>query len=203
MDCIGDRLRSSISSGHLMGFIIVSAAYVLCLGLTVFFVTPAQRQVLPEITVFASLIYLPHGVRVLATWAYGWKAIPALIAGSVIAAFVFFPDAKLEFLTPALFASVLYGAVTAYIAFELVRLIHRDYYFGNAQKPSWKGMIVIGAIASIINSIGQTLIFSGLIDLDKFVFILVTYAIGDLVGLILCMAALMIIFRWIRLNAKS
>ena len=43
-----------------MNFLLVVLAYVLCHGLTAMVVTPIQSVFLPEMTVFASLIYLPR-----------------------------------------------------------------------------------------------------------------------------------------------
>ena len=181
-----------------MNFLVIVTAYIFCHGLTSFVVTPIQSMVFPEITVFASLMYLPHGVRVLATWAFGWKAIPALVVGAGISAWLFTPAEELDFLEPALLESILIGALSAFLAFELLRLMNFNFYFGGSRKLNWKGMIVIGAISSIVNSIGQTLVFSGLIKFDQLAKTLAIYAVGDLVGLVTCMIALMFVFRWIR-----
>ena len=59
-------------------------------------------------------------------------------------------------------------------------------------------MIIIGTKSSIINSVGQTLVYSGLLGLDKLPVSLVIFAVGDLVGLIVCMVVLMFCFRWLR-----
>ena len=182
-----------------MNYAIIFLAYVLCHGLTAFVVTPVQSAVLPEITVFASLIYLPHGVRVLATWAFGWKAIPALTIGAATSAWLFSPAEALGLLESAVLESVFVGAVSVFAAFELVRLFGYDFYAGHSRRLHWRGMIAIGALSSVINSIGQTLVFSGLIDLEKIFGVLAIYAFGDLIGLILCMVALMFIFRWRRI----
>lgn len=159
-------------------------------------------MLLPEVTVFASLVYLPHGVRVLATWAYGWKAIPALFVGLSISAWLFRPAEELDFLETALLEGILVGSVAAFLAFELVRLLGFNFYLGSLRKLNWKGMIIIGAISSIINSIGQTLVHSGLIEFDLRTEILAMYAVGDLVGLVTCMVALMFVFRWSRAMAS-
>ncbi len=187
----------------LVNLLIVALADVFCHGLTALVVTPVQSIVLPEETVFASLIYLPHGVRVLATWAFGWRAIPALFIGSSIAVWLFTPADDLNLLEPALLESILAGAVSAFLAFELARLAGFDFYFGRSRRLNWKGMIMIGAISSVINSIAQTFIFSGLIGLDQLVEVLLIYSVGDLVGLIVCMVALMFVFRWSRLYSLS
>ena len=46
----------------------VAGAYILAHGLTALVVTPMQARLLPDVTMFASLVYLPHGVRVLSAW---------------------------------------------------------------------------------------------------------------------------------------
>jgi hypothetical protein len=181
-----------------LNFLIIVLLYVLSHGLTALVVTPFQNIFSPEVTVFASLMYLPHGVRVLATWAYGWKAIPALIVGSSLSAWLFSPSEDLNFLEPALIESLLVGAASAFIAFELARFAGYNFYFGGSKKLRWKGMIAVGALSSVINSLGQTLVFSELIDLEKIIKVWAVYAVGDLIGLIVCMVVLMLVFRWSR-----
>ena len=182
-----------------MNFLIVVLSYVFCHGVTSFVVTPVQSSVFPEYTVFASLVYLPHGVRVLATWAFGWRAIPALVVGVIMSAWLFTPSNELDILEPALLKGMLVGAFSAFLAFELVRRIGYDFYFGGSRNLNWKGMILIGAISSIINSIGQSIVYSGIFGLGELPGLMVFYAVGDLVGLIICMVVLMFCFRWMRL----
>jgi hypothetical protein len=181
-----------------MFVLIIVVAYVIAHGLTAFVVTPVQSRFFPEYTVFASLIYLPHGVRVLATWAFGWKAIPALIIGVCVSALLFSPNQDLDFLESRLLMGILVGAFSAFLAFELVRRVGYDCYHGSSGRMNWKNMIGIGVISSVINSVGQTLVYSGLIGLGKAPITLVFYAVGDLVGLIVCMLVLMFFFRWVR-----
>lgn len=179
-----------------MSFLIIILAYVLCHGLTALVVTPVQSLILPEITVFASLVYLPHGVRVLATWAYGWKAVPALIVGTSLSIWLFSSSEELNFLEPGLIESILVGSASAYIAFEIARLAGYNFYFGASRRLRWKGMIAVGALSSVINSLGQTLVYSALIDLEKVIGVWAIYATGDVIGLVVCMIALMYVFRW-------
>jgi hypothetical protein len=179
--------------------LVIIFCYVLCYGLTALVVTPIQSVFLPEITVFASLVYLPHGVRVLATWAFGWKAIPALVLGAYVSVGLFNSPEDLFLSDPALLGGIIIGSVSAFAAFELVRFFGYDLYFGRLRKLPWKGVIAIGVLASAINSMGQSLVYSGLIGLEKVAETSVVFAFGDLVGLIVCMVTLMFIFRWHRL----
>ncbi len=62
----------------------------------------------------------------------------------------------------------------------------------------WKWLLYVGAVASVLNSIGQSIVFSGLIVPQDVFTVFAIYATGDLIGLIVGMAALLFIFRWIR-----
>ena len=92
-------------------FLIVVAAYVLCHGITAFVVEPVQELFIPHVTIFASLIYLPHGVRVLATWMLGWKAIIPLFIGSYLSNVLFTPDEGRAVIDPVILQSTLAGAL--------------------------------------------------------------------------------------------
>lgn len=176
---------------------------MICHALTSYVVAPIQSVLFPDMTVFASLLFLPHGVRVLATWAYGWTAVPALTAAGGLSAWLFRSQAELNILQPALLSGIVMGAVSALLAFELLRLLGNNVYAGRSHRLNWVGLLSIGGLSSLINSIGQTFIHAGLAGFENAATLFVVFAIGDLAGLIICMIALMLIFRWVRLSRKS
>jgi hypothetical protein len=182
--------------------LIIALLYVLAHGFTALAVTPVQNVIFPEFTVFASLLYLPHGVRVLTTWAYGWKAVPALIVGTSLSVWLFTPSEDLNFLLPGLIVSILVGSASAFIAFELARFAGHNLYYWGPKKLRWKGMIAMGALSSVINSLGQTLGYSALINLEVIIGVWAVYAVGDVIGLIVCMVVLMLVFRWRRIFSR-
>lgn len=194
------RVLQAVSQSQ--SFAVITAAYIICHGLTAWVVTPVQNLFLPEITVFASLIYLPHGVRVLCVWLFGWRACLPLAVGAFLSELMFTDAGVRQLMQPVLMQSIAVGAVSALVAFELVRLAGRDLYAGQARQIAWTGLLAIGALASVLNSIGQSLVFSGLIFPEDQLPVLAVYAVGDLFGLLACMVALMLIFRWLRLASQ-
>ncbi|MHC0052778.1 hypothetical protein [Actibacterium sp. D379-3] len=184
-------------------FLFIVAAYVLCHGMAAFVITPVQSLVLADITVFASLIYLPHGVRVLATWFWGWKAVLPLCVGAFVSELLFTPAPVREAMQSVLFQSILVGAMSAFAAFELFRLLGASLYAGHSRSIDWKRMLLVGALASLVNSTGQSIVFNGLILPQDGVYVFITYAVGDLAGLFVAMVALMMAFRWIRLSGQT
>jgi hypothetical protein len=50
----------------------------------------------------------------------------------------------------------------------------------------------------LFNSIGQIIVFYGLVGVESAISVAAIYAVGDLLGLVVCMFALMLVFRWLR-----
>ncbi|UWQ78518.1 hypothetical protein K3725_14540 [Leisingera sp. S132] len=186
----------------LQSFAVITAAYIICHGLTAWVVTPVQGVFLPEITVFASLVYLPHGVRVLAVWLLGWRAVLPLAAGAFLSELIFTDDGVRQVMEPVLLQSIAVSAVSAFAAFEIAGMFGWTLYAGQSRRISWTSLLAIGALASLINSAGQSVVFSGLIFPGDQMPVMAVYAAGDLIGLAVCMLALTLIFRWLRLAGK-
>ncbi|MDF0599102.1 hypothetical protein P1J78_00020 [Psychromarinibacter sp. C21-152] len=173
-------------------------AYILAHGLTAMLITPLQARIIPDITAFASLVYLPHGVRVLATWLLGRVAFVPLCIGAFLSEVIFTPAETSSAMDAVILVSIAVGAASAIAAFEMFRLFGKNLYAGQTFQVHWKWLLLVGILASVINSVGQSIVFSGTF-LPGFSFaVLSTYAIGDLVGLIITTLALMLVFRGMR-----
>lgn len=183
----------------LQSYLVVILAYVLCHGLTALLITPLQNQLLPDVTLFASLLYLPHGVRVLSAWLLGWRAFLPLGLGAAASQVLFSPVEPGSVTDPVMIASIAIGASSALLAFELSRLVGRPLYAGRERRVDWRALLLVGAVASVLNSVGQVVVFSGRILPDHMLFIVATYAVGDLLGLVVTTLGLMMIFRWMRI----
>ncbi|WP_417743684.1 hypothetical protein [Salipiger sp.] len=179
-------------------FGVTVVAYILAHGLTTVMITPVQARLLPEVTSFASLLYLPHGVRVLATWLLGRAAIPALCVGAFLSECIFADAGIGSASEPIVLISILIGAVAAPAAFELMRAFGFNLYANERLRVHWKWLLLVGMLASVINSVGQSLVFSGVILSNWSAVVLVAYAVGDLFGLIATTLILMLVFRWMR-----
>ena len=60
-------------------FLLMSTAYIASYTLVVGFFTPLQHLTFPTFTTSISLIFLPHGIRILAAYYYGWKSFFLLL----------------------------------------------------------------------------------------------------------------------------
>jgi len=182
----------------LVNFAIIVLSFVGGFGLTDQFISPIQNIFLPDVTDYASLVFLPHGVRVLAVLFFGWRAILPLFAGHLISDYLFQGTEAVDIEMSWLIAAYLIGSMSAFLAFEIFRLSGNDLYVTDKLMPNWKQVILVGALASIINSIGQVFIYSSSMDASTYALVSMMYAAGDLVGLVVSMIGLMFIFRWVR-----
>jgi len=186
---------------RLQTFGIVIVAYVLAHGLTAWLITPVQALLLPDVTDFASLAYLPHGVRVLATWLLGPIAFVPLALGAFLSELMFTPSDVSQATQPVILLSIVAGAAASPLAFEMMRGFGFNLYARQPRRGHWKWLLLVGWIASFTNSLAQSTIFSQSILPGEAVTVLVIYAIGDLIGLVVTTLLLMMVFRRMRLSA--
>lgn len=174
---------------------IVAVVYVLCHGITALVLTPIQARLFPEVTVFASLAYLPHGIRVIAVWIWSWRAVPGLMLGAYASELIFTPEAAATITEPVLFFSILAGALTAVLGFEALRIAGAVDYAGSATRPRVHQLFTVGLVTSVLNSLCQSVVFSGMMAPVNLGTVMLVYALGDIVGLCLVAMALVLIRR--------
>ena len=72
---------------HLIKTLVVSALTCLMMLFVTELVVPIQSYFLPELTLFAALIFPVHGIRVISAWLFGWYSVIYLFVSNI---FVFF-----------------------------------------------------------------------------------------------------------------
>lgn len=175
-------------------FAVVFVVYCACYFFVSFVVTPIQLAVgLPQ-TSYASLLFLPHGVRVLSIWLYQGRALVPLFCAHLLA----YPIFWLGEITPAILGLVLVGTFCAPLAFVLVGWIGVDLSVRNTKIMHWRSILLIGFIASIINSFGNSLILSPSIDPSLHLLTALTYLVGDTMGVFVLLLILLFGFRLAR-----
>ncbi|MBW3243803.1 hypothetical protein KUV57_14130 [Epibacterium sp. DP7N7-1] len=185
------------------GFVMIALTYIICHGITIWVIAPAQRFFLDDVSVLASLAYLPHGVRVLSIWLVGWRALLPLVVGAILANLIFTSADILDLMHDMMWLSLAMSVLSAYFAFELLRASGISAYAGGGRRVNWRKLLLAGLLASVFNSISQTLIFSGILAPSGKLTELASFAIGDLLGQVVLMFGLMMIFRALRSPTAS
>ncbi|WP_037306892.1 hypothetical protein [Ruegeria halocynthiae] len=170
----------------ILPFAIISLANLSAFGISIHLLLPLQAQYTPELAPYASLLFLPHGVRILSAWLMGWKAIP-LIAPTAM--FTHWLNFGAEGFTALGLAGAFSGVVCAAITFWVLAKAGMDFRITADKTANWRDVMIAGGIASVINTFGMGFAFNHNTDT------LVGYFIGDVTGLFACMFILMLAFK--------
>jgi hypothetical protein len=175
---------------HVDHFVIVSIAFIVASSLTLGFVIPVQgllsQYAIPEI----GLIFLPHGIRVIAFHYLGWKAVLHMMPASYLFwALSNSSGSELDVLSPIV------SMVACYIGFLGATVVVHKEDIGN-KISTWKYFVLAGATSSVVNGLA----LSWLQFADTPLSALVGYVVGDTLGLAVCLVVLMYVFRLLRLS---
>jgi hypothetical protein len=187
-------------SQHWLGITVL--AYLFAFLIQRYLVFPLEISVTSGNAAFASLLFLPHAVRVLSAWLLGPKSliamIPATIATSLISDTM--PHAGYESLAHIIMPT--FSACSAVMAFEFMRFCKIDAYPKDTGVISWRTVLFGGVFASIINSLGSSWLYSGFFAPSESIEVIARFIIGDTLGLLFGMLIIMLIFRQLRQMAQ-
>lgn len=164
---------------------LVSGAYAIVFVLTFVLVEEIYADFAPQFANFTSLIFLPHGVRVLSAWLFRWRAVPYLLPG-VLAGHLFNYG---PVMTPQLFLGMVVGLVCAPLAFALMDRIGLAFRPGASQRTHWRDIVLTGAVASVFNSVLTSLAYGNGLATTSARFL------GDIGGTVVCLAILLVVLR--------
>lgn len=169
--------------------LLASGAYLGAFLLTFEVIMPLQNAFFPEYPSRASLLFLPHGVRVLSAWLLGWRAIPALLPGVFL---VFLYIGGTDAFLPSRMMAMAIAVTVAPAVFYLLRYLGWDLFPAPEKTPCWPCIMVVGVVTSFLMSSLTNLAF-GSATVEY-----VAYLIGDVAGLFFLMLALLYSFRLFR-----
>lgn len=159
--------------------VVIFFSYILLFIFQQHLIYPLQSHFINLGVLTGTLIFLPHGIRVLAVMIGGWHIFPGLFVAHLITA-VYHLESVNEWET-------VIRALLTMIA------IYTPYLILGSQKISLQSIIIFSLISSILNSGLQTFYLQySLLNLNPYV--LLTYLIGDILGAFI----LFYIFRYFK-----
>ena len=190
-------MRSAIECTRVSEFAVIALAYFVGYLCVDYIVAPVQYLYLSRDFTVGSLLFIPHGIRVLAVWLCGSRAIlPLIIAEFLCTVLLWQPDVALS----ASLGSALVGGLCVYLTFELFRIagIELRPDGKDSALTNWKSLILLASIASVFNSVGKQIFFESLAPLTDEVLIFAMFWIGDTAGTFACLLLLIGIRRRFR-----
>lgn len=150
---------------------------------------PLQSMFFPEFPSQASLLFFPHGIRVLTAWLLGWRAIPALLPGVFL---VFLYVGGADVFMPSRLAAIAIAVAVAPALFMLLAMVRQDVRPQPGKTPCWPCVMGVGIVTSVLTSLLTNMAFGS--EMVEYV----AYLIGDICGLFFLMLGLLFSFRYMR-----
>jgi arginine exporter protein ArgO len=182
-------MKSDILSDWALPILLISGAYLLGFAVTFALVMPLQDAFTPSFGNYASLVFLPHGVRVVAAWLYGWRSLLFLAPGAILTHSYLYGSAGFS---ADYMMAVFFGVFCAALSFWFFALLGMDFRLHKSNRVNWRDIMLAGGAASVLNSVGTKLFFNNDIATASARFL------GDVTGMIVSMFILMLIFRVLR-----
>jgi hypothetical protein len=176
--------------------ILICSVYMLLFLAVRHIIYPLQQMIAPDAAQYAAFIFLPHGVRVIATWLYREKAIVPLLLAHLVLYRLFYwqgGDAALNIV------AVLSGSLCVFITMQLFSFSRIDISLRNMTISHWRSLVFLGFISSVFNTAGNMLAMGDTMGSELHLEVIATFIIGDTVGTLACLFILMLGFRLHRL----
>ena len=193
-------VQSDTKQFSFYNFTIVVASYLASYLLVAKVLTPIQSQYISN-SELVSLLFLPHGVRVLACVLYGPRlGAFYLFAAGILTAFWAGNIADYDPLTLTILFAV--GALSVPIAFVFLEFIHEDTKIGltKVNNNTIKTIAYLALISSILNSIGHALVLDGFSAFEVKPRIILQFLTGDLLGTFVLFLCLRFVLNRIKLS---
>ncbi|KIC50897.1 hypothetical protein [Tateyamaria sp. ANG-S1] len=172
-----------------------SGAIIVAYFVTWELIMEGQRLFMPMLPTLATLFYLPFGIKVISAFFEGWRCLIYLAPGIVVGN-IFWVGMPFDTIVTYITWLASYGTAPAIFATLdwATREDRRNVTAGRA----WRTMIAGGAAASVMISVLVHVIRHRNIPHDDFILSMFKYMIGDMLGLLLVLALLMGLFRYMR-----
>ena len=179
------RNLKQIISDSIGAFIIISLAYIASYTVTSGLISPIQDITFPN-NRFASILFLPHGIRILAIYYYGWKALPLLLPSVYLMWFI-------DVYGNGILLDPIQSIISVVCSLIAVQLASRA--FKGILEKEWKLLLFSGVIGSVSSSVITNYILNmSFLNITVFQFI-----IGDISGQIILMVMLIYLFKFSRM----
>ena len=192
--------KSDLEQFSFYNFTIVVVSFLSSYLLVAKVISPIQAQYILN-TELVSLLFLPHGVRVLTCVLYGPRlGAFYLFSATLLTGFWVGMLGDYNPLTLTLLYAV--GALSVPIAFVFLEFIHEDTKIGltKVNHNTIKTIAYLALISSTLNSIGHALVLDGFSAFEVQPRIILKFLFGDLLGTLVLFLCLRFVLNRVKLS---
>lgn len=162
--------------------IIIAGLYITLDAIVVFGLNPIQSILLPDITTYSSLIFLPFSLRIFSTSLVGADAIPGLFLGMVFSSYFFWGVADISLLL----VISLFGSVNTWVVFRTLSHLGINAFYTTAEKnmPQLNTYLIVGLVTAMVDGFLMTALLETEARIQNVTIHYASFTIGGLAGLV-------------------
>ena len=164
-----------------MSYLITFVLFIVTFLLHKYIILPLEIFIFSQETIeYASLLYLPHAVRIIAYYVLGPIVLIPIFLSQCFTYLVF---NNAELMNTVYLSSL--STLSIFFGFKLYELVKSKNLFNINKTVDWKQIIIVGFLVSIFNSTLSSLFISLNTSYNYFYESLnFTYLMGDVLGLV-------------------
>ena len=146
-----------------------------------------------------SLLFLPHGVRVIAICYFGYKSIPALYVAEITGPLLVYPQYYFDVWPAASIASML----AVVMACELVKwsgVNIKENIIAPKNFSNYRPLAVVVVLSALFNSIGANVVTSIVANVVIDGIVVMRFFVGDVLGAVVLILFLSAVFTSLKQN---
>ncbi|MEM9635886.1 MAG: hypothetical protein AAGA50_31500 [Pseudomonadota bacterium] len=144
-----------------------------------------------------ALIYIPHGIQLLAAWAYGWRSVLYLLP--IVTLVTCGHDDIWEHALTEIAVIWIFDLISAPLGIHAIRhIIANEQRFARL-RLNWRVLVLGGLLATILNSGVMQMVHQPAYTLPGVLGGFLWLVVSDMAGLMVVLLSLMFLFRWARL----
>ena len=175
--------------------VVVFIAYVVAFMMMQYVARPIQDAFVTS-TLVGTLLFLPHGVRVIGAWFFGYRSILPLALGEVFGMYVF---GYFHLPIAAVLQGAVVGGVSCFVAFEIFRFAGQNLYLDESKlRTSWRMLILLAGIGSVFNSFGHIIAYRDAFSFEDDIAQVLAFLVGDIGGTVVLLLVLVFFNRSLR-----
>lgn len=149
-----------------------------------FIFSPIQALILPDLLGVESLLFLPHGVEVLAVVVLRGKALAGLFAGSVLSSYFIWDITDPGLLVPW----AIVGSTATWVVFEFITALRINVFYETVKEdlPRPQNILLGSLLSSVANGFLIAALFETPSTPGSIAYTIIAITIGNCAGFLLC-----------------
>ena len=184
---------------HIKNWLLMSISiYLFAIGVYTFWSYLAFVN-LDKLEWTGSLLFLPHGVRVIGICYFGYKSIPALYAAEITGPILVYPQYYFDVWPSASVASIL----AVVMACELVKwsgVNIKENIIAPKNFTNYRPLALVVVLSALFNSIGANVVTSITANVVIDGIVIMRFFIGDVLGAVVLILFLSAVFTSLKQN---